>query len=248
MAYRWQDELRRGSASSDGRWQTRWRPWPCEWWTTTLGPRTPAEIEEWRRRRRCSGPSPSSSKGSGFSAERWSKGWCLVWTVGERRDGVGTSSARGGHRGRHRVEERRERENEGEWEWRKWALARWGALHFGLAARRDADEVCTRGERSVCARAQAPRVPAAATWRARSAALADAKETKWRAWSIARFSRFAPLSTGYNFAIGIRVIQWLDFELYASKLGLSALHKTVEIDHLTMSKHVKRIQKFTNFL
>jgi hypothetical protein len=235
MAYRWQGELRRGSASSDSRWWTRWCPWPCEWWTTALGPHTPAEIEE----QRCSRPSPSSSKDSGFSAKRWSEGWRLVWTVGERRDGVGKSSARGGHGGRRRVEERRERENEVEWEWRKWALARWGALHFGLAAIRGADEACTRGECITCARAWAPRVLVAATWWARSAALADAKETKCRAWSITRFSRFAPLSTGYNFAIGIRVIQWLDFELYASKLWFVS---TAQNGGNRPSNHVKTCQ------
>jgi hypothetical protein len=30
--------------------------------------------------------------------------------------------------------------------------------------------------------------------------------------------------------------------------GLSARHKKVETDRLTVSKHVKQIQKFTNFL
>jgi hypothetical protein len=73
-------------------------------------------------------------------------------------------------------------------------------------------------ERYARTRARAPRVPTAATWRAWSVALAGASETKWRAQSVARFIRFVPLSNGYNFAIGIRVVQLLDFEIYASKL------------------------------
>jgi hypothetical protein len=113
---------------------------------------------------------------------------------------------------------RRERESEGEWEWRKWALARQGALHFGLAARRGVDEACTRGERSACARSRAPRVETRATWRTRSATLAGASETKREHETSFNSNRFAPLSTGYNFAIGMRVVQWLDFELQASKL------------------------------
>ena len=51
-----------------------------------------------------------------------------------------------------------------------------------------------------------------------SAALAGASETKRGAQSVTRFNRFSPLSTDYNFSIGIRVVQWLDFELQASKL------------------------------
>jgi hypothetical protein len=70
----------------------------------------------------------------------------------------------------------------------------------------------------VRARARASRVPEGATWRTWSAALADASETKWRARSIAHYNRFVPLSTGYNFVIGIWVIWQLVFELQASKL------------------------------
>jgi hypothetical protein len=97
-------------------------------------------------------------------------------------------------------------------------LARRGALHFGLAARRSADEACTRGEHSACTRARAPRVQTRTTWRMQSATLTGANETNGEHEMSPSFSRFAPLSTGYNFAIGIRVIQWLDFELQASKL------------------------------
>jgi hypothetical protein len=48
-----------------------------------------------------------------------------------------------------------------------------------------------------------------------------------------------------TFAIWIRVIQWLDFEIQVSKLWFVALHKTMETGRLTVSKHVKQ---FTNFL
>jgi hypothetical protein len=51
-----------------------------------------------------------------------------------------------------------------------------------------------------------PRVQARAAWRMRSARPADVSETKQRAQSVARFSRFVPLSTSYSFAIGIRVV------------------------------------------
>jgi hypothetical protein len=36
--------------------------------------------------------------------------------------------------------------------------------------------------------------------------------------NVAHFGKFAPLSTSYNFVIGVRVIRLLDFELQTSKL------------------------------
>jgi hypothetical protein len=36
--------------------------------------------------------------------------------------------------------------------------------------------------------------------------------------NITHFGKFSPLSTSYNFAIGVRVIRLLDFELQTSKL------------------------------
>jgi hypothetical protein len=114
---------------------------------------------------------------------------------------------------------RRELESESKREWQKWALARRAALHFGLVARRSVDEACTRGEHSACTRARAPRVQTRATWQMRSASLTGTNETNGEHEASPSFSRFSPLSTSYNIAIGIRVIQWLDFELQASKLS-----------------------------
>jgi hypothetical protein len=124
-------------------------------------------------------------------------------------------------------------------------LERRGALDLGLAARHGSDEACTRGERSARARAQAPRVQTRATWRTRYADFLGASETKRRAQSVAHFSRFAPLTTAYNFTIGIRVLQLLDFELQASKLWFV---NTTQNSGNQPSKCVKLIQKFANFL
>jgi hypothetical protein len=128
--------------------QTRRWSWLGDSRMEMFGPRTPVETKERRRRRWCSGH-PSAREG-GAKTGTWDGEAVagLVLDNGEKRDDASTSSARGGHGGRCRVEERREQESEGKWVWRKWALARWGALHFSLASRRGADEACMRGERS----------------------------------------------------------------------------------------------------
>jgi hypothetical protein len=51
------------------------------------------------------------------------------------------------------------------------------------------------------------------TWRLPSACAVGVSETKREHEASPSFSQFSPLSTGYNFAIGIRVIQCLEFEL-----------------------------------
>jgi hypothetical protein len=38
--------------------------------------------------------------------------------------------------------------------------------------------------------------------------------------NVAHFDKFAPLSTNYNFAIGVRVVRLVDFELQTSKLWI----------------------------
>ena len=97
--------------------------------------------------------------------------------------GAGTSLARDGHGRRLLVEETMRRGR--------------------VRARRGQRE---RVECAAQSRARRPRVQAPATWRTRSARTADASETKRGAQSIAHFSCFVPLSTGYNFSIVIRVV------------------------------------------
>jgi hypothetical protein len=104
---------RRVADKCDRRRRTRRRSWLDELRMKISGPHAPAGTEEWRRRRWCSGR-PSAREGRAETGARDGETiGGLGLDNGEMRDDACTSSARGGHGGRCRVEERRERESEG---------------------------------------------------------------------------------------------------------------------------------------
>jgi hypothetical protein len=88
-------------------------------------------------------------------------------------------------------------------------------------------------------KAQCTHVLECDTWWLHLVRFAGAEATKGENTASPSFNRFVPLSTGYNFAIGIRVIQWLDFEIYASKLWFVS---TAQNSGNRPSNHVKTCQ------